>query len=243
MKLSVIDTLTHALTSIKNHIGFYVALIVLYLSAQGLLMALVQWFEEPGFLMVLLYKVLSLALDVKLAVTVHRSVLMHEVGVWKRVFWWNRCESEFLVLTFVLGLFFVVSGFILGLVVSWVFGGWLEAFTETTQHMLMTFGFSVYTWLIFTRVSLVFPTLAVNQNLCLEDSVHLSGRYFIPMLCLLSLVPMVSLLVVFFANFETNYLTLLIAWMLVGMLLVLNIAILSHVYQQLVSSKETEFSL
>ena len=126
MKISFTEIILDSFHTVKKNIVFYIAVLGVFVLGNAALILTVQSIEKPSLLLVILLRLIQLALYVKLAVTVHRSVLLNEVWQWKRIFSWHNYESLFFGMILVIGIAAGLSMAFILFLISLFFGDGID---------------------------------------------------------------------------------------------------------------------
>lgn len=86
MELSIYTIITQAIQSIKNNLGFFVAITLLIFAMSAAVDFTYAYIESESRLIGFGYGLVGLALYVKQAVVIHRSVILDETNRWDKVF-------------------------------------------------------------------------------------------------------------------------------------------------------------
>lgn len=227
VKLSMGQVLRTACQTIMANWVYYVALVLLLLASNLLLLWVAS--NNGGWLWVILLPLLMLALYTKFAVSVHRGVLLKEVGQWSLLWRWRQGESGFFVMALAIGiagfLGLIFLSIIYGLVTPEV-GFWIaHERLITTALLILIFGG------VFAKICLIFPAAAVNKPLSVEEAYDLTEGHFLKIFLLVTLVPLITGTLIEWLFRAESFGMLAFNVLISNWVVVFEIAILSEVFR------------
>jgi hypothetical protein len=222
-KMTVVQILTDALESIYKNLYFYAVLSLLMV---GILYGLAFIISASSFVSkgaILFYSFLIAILCIKLAITVHRAILIDEFNI-SRLFLFSSVEIIYIVKGIVVFFF----AFIVILAVS---------FLSMGMKSLLYSGIFILSYLI-ARIMLVFPAIAIGEKLKIKQSWEATTGYGLKLFTLLILIPAIlnALLEYMLTN---NNLWLIATSMFYPFIMIFQVTVLSHCYKELAMPKNT----
>lgn len=188
---------------------------------------------------VLFYPFLMVAIYAKLAVLVHRCILMDEKG-FKNVLKWRSEEALFM-----LAIFGVI---ILALFLSWILinvfimagdFGRSDQSEVSSASQLFVFVIYIVVAVVASRLALIFPGLAIGNRVNLNEIWQKTKNHKWLLFFLIIVFPiMTSFILDFFP--ANNLLMVFISGILTLMLVMFEVVILSHCYSELMLKKEDD---
>jgi hypothetical protein len=224
-KFTTDQILKEAFTSFKENSKYFLILGSIY---AVLLLSLVYVFEphkpEETFKS-LIMSILFLLIHAKLAIMVHRSVLLKESDL-NKIFSWTTKELKFILI--VIGLYlgvFVTIGILSAFLIPFAVNvEKLYYFSLMFIPVLIIIGL-----IIVSRVSLVFPAIAIRRNIKLSDSWSQTKGHTFSLFVLLVLVPFLSSLLQNKLAGDSVVLTAVFSFISV-FVLIFEVTILSHCF-------------
>ena len=245
MRISVTDTLAQAAASIREHFKyflgvafFFFALGVLWqLIVAGMVAAVVSSLGILGFYLVaIVSSLVGLALYVKPAVMVHRTVILKETKNWNRMFSWGKPETHLFLLCLGLWIIFMLS--------SMLFGMMFAAFSnnEVVSHQF-EYGFVLIMMVlggaVFSQIALMLPAFAVGHKVSVGDSIDLTRGQSLKVFLLVVVLPvLISMLMQYVIPRQSSVIAILLNF-LTHLLVIFEVSVLSHVYLRLTENSES----
>ncbi len=235
MKISSMEVFQKSIQTVQINLKFYSALVLLFWLGNITLIVPVFLMEKPSFLIAIILKLLELALYVKFAVTVHRSVLVNEVWQWKQIFSWQKYESLFFGMILVIGITAAISMAIVLFLISLIFGDAMEG-----NELLWVITMILIGGAIFTKICLIFPSTAIDNEMAIEDSIKVTRGSFINIFLLVVMLPIVTNIIGTLVTTEQLIWLNIISAFIFNLVLVFQITILSHIYQTILNNQPTK---
>jgi hypothetical protein len=169
----------------------------------------------------------------KLAIMVHRTVLLQESEL-SKMFSWTMKELKFALIAvgLYIGVFMtigILSAFVIPLTVD----------IEKTNYLSLMFIpiFIVLGLIVVSRVSLVFPAIAIKKNMKLADSWRRTKGYTFSLFVLLILIPLLSNLIHYNLTGDSAILSVVFSFISI-FVLIFEVTILSHCFVVLFGEDE-----
>ena len=244
MYLSIQKIIKLAVDSIKNNLGFFLGITLLFFTLTTLLEGVLLFMETESQIVTFSFAMIGLALYVKQAVIIHRSVILKEANRWNQVFSWGSPENHFFLM--VVGLWMLVT------VVSAVVIGLFTAFAlQPTDSSTVNPDFAndlyaiflplmLIAGIIFSRICLVLPSRAIGKNMAIETSYRLTKGNAINMFVLIVMLPLATNLLLGWLLSDDVLIYNLLIGLVAHLLIVFQVSLLSHTYMALVESIATE---
>jgi hypothetical protein len=187
--------LKEAITSFKENSKYFLILGFIY---TGLTFA-IDYFVNPAkfighssgleiFMVFLIMYILLALINAKLAIMVHRSVLLQESNL-NKMFSWTTKELKFALVLFGVTLLFFITIF----VISFIVGAITAIVGKNNYIAIMIVPIILILGLIIgSRISLIFPAIAIRRSLKLADSWNQTKGYTFSLFVLLILVPFLT---------------------------------------------------
>ncbi len=221
-----------ALSEINRHWRFFLPLTALYLLLSVALeygavwISMNRWFSGISgfFFLQLLYQLVGLVFTVKFAIAVHRAVLLRQF-TWSAVFRFEGRDGLYIGVTIVLYV---------GLTLLILLSGFVLTQLQALEDMKPVFKLTAMVLFVYvvSRVSLVFPAIAVDRFMSLHAAWKRTWGYGLQLFGLLGVLPV--LIGHAIERTPDDVLGWVITWSLVGTLCVFEVALLSHSYRVLV---------
>jgi hypothetical protein len=244
MHLSIQKIINLAVESIKNNLSFFLGITLVFFTLTALLEAAMLFFGGKSMLLSLLLGLIGIALFVKQAVVIHRSVILKEANRWDQLFSWGSPDNQFFLM--VIGMWILVT------VVVAVVGGLFTAFVldptsaNTTQAGFESDLYAIFlplmliAGIIFSRICLVLPSRAIGKNMAIETSYRLTKGNAINMFLLIVMLPLATNLLLGWLLSDDVLIYNLLIGLIAHLLVVFQVSLLSHTYMALVESIETD---
>ncbi len=241
MSLSMQHIISQAIESIRNNFSFFLGITLLFFTLNILVELTTYGLSINRFAPMLFFSIISLALYVKHAVVVHRTVILGEANRWDRVFTWGVPESSFFVLSVVLWFLFALFLGVMTLIMS----PFLYASASAVDQGVTFFRFFalfvfVIAGLAFTYLCLMFPSRAVGLPMSFTNSIHKTKTNYFKVLLLVVFIPITTGIMIDYLMSEDTLVYNLFINLIAHFLLVFQVSILSHTYLTLVGSAESE---
>ncbi len=239
MKLSIADIILHAYQSIKNNFSYFVSLTLVFFAITAIVEGALFFLDVRNMFLVYLFALISFAVYVKQAVTVHRSVILGEMNRWDKVFSWGAPENRFLLISIGLWLVFSLFVGILGgmLVPFFNEGGFSQTEMEQYVYILLVITL-IIGGSIFSRICMMFPSAAIGKKLGVGGSIDYTQSNFFKLFLLIVLLPIVIKLLLSSLIIDDVFISALLIGFIAHLLIVFQVSVLSHTYLALVDSIE-----
>lgn len=174
----------------------------------------------------------------KLTIMIHRSILLREFDI-KAMFSWSFKELKFIMMGIVIGF---LSFFLVGIIMSIIgamFGLLSSSSILVMLPMLLT---AVFGGLIACRLTLVLPSIAVEQDITLAMAWEESRIHIIKLFILIIGVPIVFMTLTFalMSMAVESELLLFLVSSLRTTVWVYEVAIITHCYEALFGKQQDE---
>lgn len=146
--------------------------------------------------------ILSMLISITIAISTHRILLLKDsnINTWG-LFSFQKREFEYFKASFSLMLIVIVSAFI-GLILfgipTWILGYLLGEENSSLLVIFLPFAVLIYVCIILSRVSLIFPSLAIEKSLGFKESWDRTSEHKV--LCFITIV-IVPIVFAFGLNF------------------------------------------
>ena len=230
MTFSVTDTLGQAAASIREHFKYFLGVGIFYYALNSLLLISLIDKEVEGFGLAFLISALTLVLYVKPAVLVHRTVILKQATEWKYLFTWGWPETSFFLLCIGMMIAFSLFNMIAGLVALPLF---FDQGDESPMFMIYALVIMLFAGGAFSRVALMLPAFAVEQDLSVGDSIGLTENQAFKVFLLVVGLPILTAVILDFIFTLESTLSTLIHQFFAFLIIIFEVSVLSHTYIQL----------
>lgn len=244
MHLSIQKIIKLAVDSIKDNLSFFLSITLIFFTLTTLLEGVLLFMGTESRVVTFSFNMFGLALYVKQAVIIHRSVILKEANRWNQVFSWGSPDNQFFLM--VIGLWLLVT------VVSAVVIGLFTAFalqptgSSTVNPDFANVLYAIFlplmliAGIIFSRICLVLPSRAIGKNMAIETSYRLTKGNAINMFVLIVMLPLATNLLLGWLLSDDVLIYNLLIGLIAHLLVVFQVSLLSHTYMALVESIETD---
>ena len=233
-EFTINSVLTKAIESISENSGFYFKLLLVFTAATFFLTFIVPENEELDLASVVSV-ILIVIINAKLAVMVHRSVILDEHD-FSRLFQWGRAETEFFKLILLLTFTMVVFVGLSYLIIDSLNIDGSPSVGPAIAIVFLIIG--VYLGIVFSRISIVFPAAATGNKISLKQAWNASLGSTGTLFFLLIIVPNLTNKLLSKVP-ETNLALILLGVVLSILFVIFEVSILSHCYDGLITDKES----
>lgn len=169
---------------------------------------------------------------------VHRSILLNEFEI-KNMMSWSIIEIKFTL--WVIGVYmliFVVGGILMAFIIPFI-----KDVNNSFIYGTLMIVFQFFTGLIISRLSLIFPGVAIGENISMSKAWQASRGHVVSLFILISGVPFLTNLILSQLP-TTNNFWIILSSLITSVVAVFEVAILTHCYQALFNHEnETEHSM
>ncbi len=244
MHLSIQKIIQLAVESIKNNLSFFLGITLIFFTLTALLEAAMLFFGTKSMLLSLLLGLIGMALFVKQAVVIHRSVILDEANRWDQVFSWGSPDNQFLLMSVGLWILFsVVVAVVVGLFSAFALqpavGTATNAGFESNLYTILM-PLMLIAGIIFSRICLVLPSRAIGNNMAMEISYRLTKGNALNMFLLIVMLPLATNLLLDWLLSDDVLIYNLLVGLIAHLMVVFQVSLLSHTYMTLVESTETD---
>ncbi len=226
-------------TTFQTHFSYLAALAGIFIALGYLIStvgeSLIMKFEMSALIIVML---ISITVYAKLAIMVHRLVILNEKG-FGYIFQWRSVELKFIGwILAIIGVLAVLMFFTIRISLS---GSPSHTGGGFGSGLLVVLALMVVLGVIFSRFALIFPATAANKKLTLGDSWQLTSQHKFFMFFLAILVPYVTNRI--FQKISTEqWLLVLLVEVLAVLVIIYEVGLISHAYEALGNVKEDNHS-
>jgi len=190
--------------------------------------------------------ILIMLINITIAISTHRILLLeqNQINTWA-LFHFTKTEFEYLKATLTLSVIAIVSMFIALILFGipfWLISLFVSKSLSPLLIFLFAFSMFMYVAIIISRISLIFPSIALNKKLSLSESWEKTKNYKFLCFLVIMFVPIVFTLgleYLFDAAFEMSQNVEHIINASLGVFLnVFMISSLSHSYKYILSNEE-----
>lgn len=225
--------LKNALTSFKENSKYFFILGCIY---SGLIYFLGYFVDpakpEEAFIPTLIMSILLSLMYAKLAIMIHRSVLLQESDLSKMLSW---TITEFKFALVLVGLYLAVF-MIIGIISAFLIPFAMDVENFNSFSLILIPIFLILGLIVVSRVSLVFPAIAIRKNMKLADSWQQTKGYTFSLFVLLILIPFLNSFLQ--AKFVGDSPVLTVVFTVISVfVLIFEVTILSHCFVALFGEK------
>lgn len=240
MHLSIQKIISQAIQSIRENFGFFVGITLIFFIFTALLDGIFIWVGTSNIFIIYLLALVNLAIYVKQAVVIHRSVILDEANRWDKVFSWGSADNQFLLISVGLWLLFSLAvGLFTALVMPFYIYGTRSGDFEQSIFFILVPIFLV-AGIIFSRICLALPSRAIGNKMSIGKSIALTKKNSAKIFVLIVLLPIaINLLINRFLS-EDKLVFNLFVGLIAHLIVVFQVSILSHTYITLYKSPGIE---
>jgi hypothetical protein len=222
-KFTTETILAKSFQSFRLHFAYFSILTLIFLA----LILLTSFALAPllltSQLTIFLYVLLLVAIYARLAVMVHRAVLMNDKSVAK-FFSWSIHDTKFLIWAMTISITFMAFLFLV--IFPFAKSGNPGVFTVIMLVVIIGLG------LVFSKICLIFPSIAVGHNISLKQAWETSKGHVGSLFFLVIVLPYIINKLL--SKIPETDLVIEIILMLVNVLIVIfEVTLLSHCYEAL----------
>ena len=231
-KFTTESILSKSFHSFKQNIGYFSLLTLIFLSLIFLTsIALVPLLIKSQITLIF-YVLLLVAIYARLAVMIHRAIIMNEKSL-SKIFSWSMHDTKFML--WAMGVSLTLMGVLFLIIYPFISAG------NSGALLLFILVFFVGLGIIFARISLIFPSVAIGKDISINESWQNSKGHVGSLFFLVVFLPyMINKLI---NKIPDASLFLELILMLISVLIVIfEVTLLSHCYEALFEDNDEEKS-
>ena len=226
-----------AFLSIKENYKYFSLLALIFISLIFVVGLISAYGSEDSIFMAFLAVITLVMVLVKLAIMIHRSILLKEFNL-GNIFSWSAIELKFIA--WGMGIYLLVGGFIGGFL-AFIFPQYSDGNEPSAIMVILMVVLSIVVAIIISRLSLIFPGVAVGEKMTLSRAWQASKGKVGSLFFLIIVFPFITNKIL--DKFpEDGELWVLLSTVISVFLVIFEVAIVSHCYHRLIGVESTETS-
>jgi hypothetical protein len=233
-KISIGSIIGDAYASIMNNSRYFSTLAVIFISIQLILNYLILKNNTGTSILITVAGLISMLVYVKLAVMIHRSILLNEYNL-NKLIQFSSIEFKFIGWAVVIYLMlFAPLGILMAFLIPFITASNDEFYLVGVFAIV---GFAIVLF-ISSQLALLFPNVAISKQMSLADAWKLTRNNRITLFLLIMVIPSVFKILVSFMS--TNHgIWYFISSIISVIIVIFEVSILSHCYQFLTQNVKT----
>jgi hypothetical protein len=232
-KISISSILGDAYTSIMDNLRYFSILAAIFISVLLTINYFTPEINPNKTLVIFVMGLISMLVYVKLAIMIHRSILLKEYNLLKLV-QWSSIELKYI--GWAIGIYlmlFIPMGIIMAFLIPL-----LANLNDGLSYAGIITIFGVVLMLfVSAQLAVLFPNVAISKQMSLADAWELTKNNRVTLFLLIMLIPSAfKILISFIAGNSNHGLWYFISLIISVFIIIFEISILSHCYQRLMQN-------